>query len=252
MPIPGLVSITYRQLSPAAIISRAAAAGLSCIEWGSDVHVPPTDLENARLVGEMTRAAGLTVSSYGSYFRLGAGQDFAPYVAAARALGAPLIRIWAGSRGSAQTDAATRATWVTEAKAAARLAADADLRVAFEYHPGTLTDDSDSAASLMREVSEPNCGLYWQPDFTKSPAAITAGLEAALPYLQALHVFYWHPDHSRRPLADGIPLWREYIARVPDREHMPLLLEFVPGDDPTLLPREAAALREIASKNVRG
>lgn len=82
----GLVSITYRKLTPAEIIPLVRDAGLSCIEWGSDVHVPQTDLENARRVGEMTREAGLTVSSYGSYYRLGAGQDFAPYLAAPRRL----------------------------------------------------------------------------------------------------------------------------------------------------------------------
>jgi hypothetical protein len=86
MPTLGLVSITYRKLTPAEIIPLVRDAGLSCIEWGSDIHVPQTDLANARRVGEMTREAGLTVSSYGSYYRLGAGQDFAPYLAAPRRL----------------------------------------------------------------------------------------------------------------------------------------------------------------------
>ena len=92
MPILGLVSVTYRKLSPADVITRAVEAGLSCIEWGSDIHVPQTDPVYARHVGDMTREAGLTVSSYGSYYRLGAGQDFAPYLEAARALQAPVIR----------------------------------------------------------------------------------------------------------------------------------------------------------------
>ena len=54
----GLVSITYRKLTPAEIIPLVRDAGLSCIEWGSDIHVPQTDLANARRVGEMTRGAG--------------------------------------------------------------------------------------------------------------------------------------------------------------------------------------------------
>jgi hypothetical protein len=40
----GLVSITFRQLSPPAIIDLVRQAGLEGIEWGGDVHVPHGDL----------------------------------------------------------------------------------------------------------------------------------------------------------------------------------------------------------------
>ena len=247
MPILGLVSVTYRKLSPADVIARAAEAGLSCIEWGSDIHVPQTDLANARLVGEMTREAGLTVSSYGSYYRLGAGQDFIPYLEAARALQAPVIRIWAGTRGSEQTDDATRAAWTAEAKAVSRMAAERGLTVAFEYHHGTLTDTADSAVALMRAVDEDNCRLYWQPEFAKPQEMLLSDLEKVAPWVDLCHVFQWNPDHSRRPLADGGAIWREFLAHIPGWKVKPLLLEFVPGDDPDLLAREASALSEIVS-----
>ncbi len=247
MLILGLVSVTYRKLTPAAIIDLTARAGLSCIEWGSDVHVPQTDLANARRVGEMTREAGLTVSSYGSYYRLGMGQDFAPYLEAACALGAPIIRIWAGNRGSASVDAATRAAWAAEAKTACRMASERGITVAFEYHHDTLTDTAASALALVQAVDEPNCRLYWQPEFAKPQDLILSDLEAVAPYVDVCHVFTWNPDHSRRPLLDGIDVWREYLSRVPGWEGKPLLLEFVPGDDPALLSREADALREIVS-----
>ena len=245
MPILGLVSVTYRKLSPADIIARTARAGLDCIEWGSDIHVPQTDLDNARRVGDMTREVGLTVSSYGSYYRLGAGQDFAPYLEAALALGAPVIRIWAGARGSDQTDDATRAAWAFEAKAACRMAAEQGITIAFEYHHGTLTDTADSAAALMQAIDEPNCRLYWQPEFAKSRELLLSDLDKVAPRVDLCHVFQWNPDHSRRPLADGLDVWREFLSHVPGWEKKPLLLEFVPGDDPDLLDREAMTLREI-------
>ena len=59
--IPGLVSISFRSLSPEEIIRIAKAAGLSAIEWGGDVHVPFGEIETARRVGEITRAAGLSI-----------------------------------------------------------------------------------------------------------------------------------------------------------------------------------------------
>ena len=39
MWIPGLVSISFRNESPKAIIDASKAAGLRAIEWGGDVHV---------------------------------------------------------------------------------------------------------------------------------------------------------------------------------------------------------------------
>ena len=249
MPILGLVSVTYRKLSPSDIIARAARAGLDCIEWGSDIHVPQTDVDHARRVGNMTREAGMTVSSYGSYYRLGAGQDFAPYLEAAMALGAPVIRIWAGTQGSDQTDYATRTAWAAEAKEVCRRAAEKGITVAFEYHHGTLTDTADSAVKLMKAIDEPNCRLYWQPEFAKSRELLLSDLDKVAPWVDLCHVFQWNPDHSRRPLADGRDVWREFLSHVPEWEEKPLLLEFVPGDDPDLLNREAQSLREIAAGN---
>jgi sugar phosphate isomerase/epimerase len=245
MPTLGLVSVTFRQLSPAAIIDLSARAGLACIEWGSDIHVPQADLENARRVGDMTRRAGLTVSSYGSYYRMGMGQDFAPYVEAACALEAPIIRVWAGRRGSASVDAATRAVWAAEAKTACRMAARRGITVALEYHHDTLTDTAASALELETAIGEPNCRLYWQPEFAKPRDVILSDLEAVAPLVEACHVFTWNPDHTRRPLSDGQEAWREYLSRFPAWGDKPLLLEFVPNDDPDLLAREADALRKI-------
>lgn len=242
----GLVSVTYRRLPAEALIRLAHDAGLACIEWGSDIHVPETDPAGARRVGTATRAAGLAVASYGTYYRLGQGQDFSAYLTAAEALGAPMLRLWAGTQGSGAVDAATRRAWVADGIAAAEAASARGLRVAFEYHPGTLTDESDSAVRLMREIGHPAAGLYWQPDFRRPESELLRGLEAALPWLRAIHVFSWLPDGTRLPLADRRGLWVNLIRHVPQRDRIRLLLEFVPGDDPAVLAREAETLREMA------
>ena len=43
----GLVSVSFRDKTPPEIIKAAAGAGLSCIEWGSDVHAPFSDTVQA-------------------------------------------------------------------------------------------------------------------------------------------------------------------------------------------------------------
>ena len=104
---PGLVSITFRGLTPQQIINGAVDAGVEGIEWGGDVHVPHGELATAREVAERTRDAGLAVSSYGSYYRFNESDvQFSHVLATAVALGAPVIRVWAGRQGSADADAA--------------------------------------------------------------------------------------------------------------------------------------------------
>lgn len=103
---PGLCSVTFRSLSPQAVIELAAANGIRSIEWGADIHVPPGDLENARDVAARTAQAGLSVSSYGSYIF---APDFAPedvtaVLETAKALGTGHIRIWPGSRKRPSAD----------------------------------------------------------------------------------------------------------------------------------------------------
>jgi len=38
---PGLCSVTLRGSSPQEVVDARLAAGLSGVEWGADVHVPP-------------------------------------------------------------------------------------------------------------------------------------------------------------------------------------------------------------------
>ena len=94
MILPGLVSVTFRALSPAEICRLCERAKLRCIEWGGDVHVPP-DGRSAPEVRRMSADAGLEICAYGSYFRVGDSMDsLLRCMDAACALGAPLMRIW--------------------------------------------------------------------------------------------------------------------------------------------------------------
>lgn len=252
----GLVSITFRSLTPSEIITAAHAAELSGVEWGGDLHVPHGDLDTAAAVGETTRTAGLECAAYGSYYRFrdvlaGEGPGFSSVVATARALGAPLIRIWAGETGSAACPPEVRGEIVAAAREAGDAAAARGIRVAFEFHGGTLTDTAESARALIEEINHPNVGTLWQPPVGMDPETCVAGLQTVLPWLANVHCFNWGPGgrSDAHPLADAAETWKRYLEQLPQtQEDRWVLLEFVPGDDPAVLSKEAQTLNRILAQ----
>lgn len=224
-------------------------SGLQAIEWGGDVHVPPGDVGRASRVGELTRATGLSITAYGSYYRLAGseGTSFEEVLATAAALGAPAIRVWAGSRGSADTDAAGRKAVAEDALRCADLAGARGISICYEFHDGTLTDTTESAVALLAETEHPFVQTLWQPPHGKPLEECLTSLRALRPRLHHVHVFHWWPDPGHRhALADGRERWEAYVAELKSCSgDADLLLEFVRNDDPNTLPEDAQTLREI-------
>lgn len=238
---PGLVSVTLRRLHPDRVVALAAQAGLTAVEWGGDIHVPHGDLAAASQVASLTARAGLSVSAYGSYYRLGHSEDATAVVATAARLGAPVIRVWAGTQGSASADAAYRAAVVDDALRMSELG----IPLVLEYHRNTLTDTRASTASLMAALRDAGVRCLWQPQPERPVAENTDDLREILPDLADLHVFAWNPDRSRLPLSEHRDRWAEWLAvaaTVPGDRFASL--EFVP-DNPDQVPRDAAVLRDL-------
>ena len=246
---PGLVSVTFRQLSPESIVDLCVKSGLQTVEWGGDVHVPPGDAGAASRVGEMTREAGLSITAYGSYYRLAVpdGAPFREILSSAVALGAPAIRVWAGNRGSADADEASRKAVADDALRCADLAAERGISICYEFHGGTLTDTTESALALLAETEHPFVRSLWQPPHGLSLEECLASLRCIMPRLHHVHVFHWWPDHAHRhALADGRERWEAYVAELKAAsKDADLLLEFVRGDDPLLLEEDARTLADI-------
>jgi 3-dehydroshikimate dehydratase len=245
---PGLCSITLRQLPAPKVAELAAQAGLACVEWGGDVHVPPSETATARQVAALTADCGLAVASYGSYYRAGvsAADDFPAVLSSAVALGAPRIRIWAGDVGSAEVDGDGRRTVIEAAQQAADQAADEGIDLAFEFHRDTLTDDLDSTLALLAEVGRDNVTTYWQPPNGMADHGAIETLRRLGPAVPAVHVFSWWPDTERLALAERAALWRQAFDVVGGYERdVDALLEFVPDDEPQNLLRDAAELRRL-------
>ncbi|MFD4022174.1 sugar phosphate isomerase/epimerase family protein [Streptomyces sp. NPDC058576] len=244
---PGLCSVTLRAHPVRQVLVFAASAGLAAVEWGADVHVPPGDTAHAKEVAFLTADAGLAVASYGTYVRLGEpGQGEAAVLAAASALGAPRIRVWAGALGSARAGRDYRAAVAAAGRRLAARAADAGVIVGLEFHGGTLTDTPESAYALLSDIGRDDVGTYWQPPQGEPDEIALAGLDRVAAHVVGVHAFSWWPTDERRPLADRRPLWDAVAARLRQRG-LPtdVLLEFVAGDDAAQLRADAATLRAV-------
>jgi sugar phosphate isomerase/epimerase len=249
---PGLVSVTFRSHSAKEIVELAAEARLAAIEWGGDVHVPHGDLAAARAVRRMSQDHGLAVSAYGSYFRAEAPSVSNPSAIAvldtAAELGAPVVRVWAGRRGSGEASAGDRAVVAEQLAMCCDLAAERKLIVATEFHDGTLADDMDSCLRLLDEVKSANLRTFWQPPNGMEPSAALSGLKRVRHRLAHLHVFHWWPDHlHRHALADGADRWPAYLREAAkqsaaDGELRYASLEFVRDDNVDQFRRDAATL----------
>lgn len=244
----GICSVSLRHLAPADVIEVSRKAGLRCIEWGADVHAPPSDLAQVARVRDLTAAGGLRVASYGSYWRAGVSplSDLAPILTAATTLGAPRIRLWAGQIGTNEADPSTWQAVAGALRQACRMARDHDVELALEFHPNTLTDSVESTLDLLDRVDDESLRTYWQPRLDEETGPSTEGLRRLMPALSGIHVFSWWPGDHRLRLHERTDLWSA-VAGVLGEEGRAcdLLLEFVVNDDASLVASEAATLRRL-------
>lgn len=245
----GLVSISFRPLAVLEVCRLARRAGLTGIEWGGDVHVPPGDAAVAREARALTTEHGLTVAAYGSYYRAGMGMDFAPVLESALELGAPSIRIWPGE-ASADCDAARRGAIIEDLIAVTRQAAGQGVTVATEYHSGTLTDNAESAEQMLRQTAGSGLRTLWQPMADNGADSVEknlAALRAIRPSLLNVHVYCWTNHEggvSRHALREGRDEWARYFEAIADLDAW-AMLEFVRDDEPENLIDDARTLNAL-------
>ena len=241
-----LTSVTFRKKTLEEIVDLVAQAGIDAIEWGGDVHVPPTDPEASAKAVALCREKGIAISAYGSYYRCGEDEDFAPVLDAALRLGTNVIRVWAGRLGSAECPAETREKLNKKLAEAVALAAEKGCIVATEYHPNTLTDDLDSALRMLADV--PGLYTYWQPatSIAREPGHDTYALEKLGKKVINVHVFHRNEKNQKVPLSDAFDKW---IGHFRDLDKFCAAqygaIEFVMSDTSEQFLEDAKTLKEI-------
>lgn len=204
----GLVSVTFRQLAVEEVVEVAAQSGLAAIEWGGDIHVPLGDLPAARKARALCEDHGLAVAAYGSYLRAGSvdREEIRTAVNTAAELGAPRIRVWAGTVGTAEAGVGDRMAVTRGLAELSDVAAGSGIEVAMESHRGTLTDEVDSTITLLLDVGAPNLTTYWQPPVDLDDGECLAQLEALMPWLSTVHVFLVAFQHQAAAVRPRIPV----------------------------------------------
>lgn len=241
----GLVSVSFRRESPEQILKSMRGCGLSHIEWGSDIHAPQNCPEKLQEIAALQAEFGIKCCAYGTYFRIGVtpAEELETYISAAKILGADVLRLWCGNKGSQKYTDAEKETLFATCRALAEIAEKYDVTLCLECHNNTFTDRAEAALSLMQAVGSPHFKMYWQPNQFCSLQENMAYANAIAPYTVNIHVFNWE-NTNRYPLARGADAWRSYLTLF-DRTQT-LLLEFMPDDQLDSLPAEANALKEIA------
>lgn len=245
----GMTSVTFRNNSVEEIIALCKECCIECIEWGGDVHVPPDDIKNAERVGELTRKAGICVSSYGSYFKVGVDSinDFKKVLSTAKALKAPVIRVWCGEKSSESTKNEEFECYVSCLKEMCGLAEQDNITIACEFHNNTYNDTAKTALKLIRGANCGNLKSYWQ--------TITYD-ETDLENLKALnyntvnvHVFSWNKRGKRYALEKKLKLWKEYIKAGKDY-NVNYILEFVKNDSHKQFAKDVKVLKALSEGKI--
>ncbi len=147
----------------ASILESATKAGVHGIEWSYDSGLEPGNIAQAEDLMMATLRAGLSTASYASLFRVGvhSGEAFSALLATARALHAPIIRLWAGDKSpSPERDAEDFASSV---RILADRAADEGVTLCLGMGRGSALDSYERARLLLEAADHPFVKLCWEP-----------------------------------------------------------------------------------------
>ncbi|WP_247004555.1 sugar phosphate isomerase/epimerase family protein [Halosolutus gelatinilyticus] len=188
----GLCTISNGEAQAATVLDAAAATGYDGVEiWGTEPHVGDKTRVECEGIANAAREASLEVAAYGSYVRPGA-DDFeaalGTELAAAEALGADLVRVWAGEQEYGEHEDDHWDDTVADLTTLVDEASGRGLGVTVEKHGGTLTNCAEGARRLVEAVDRENLGLNYQPMFSLAADEIAEEAEELAPLSNNVHV----------------------------------------------------------------
>ena len=245
----GMTSLTFRNEEIQAVFEYARRANIEGIEWGvCDKHIRLGDKERISLVKELSKKNNIEIFSLGSYCDMTDFEECDKTLETARMLNAPIIRLWAGKKGTCDCDKEYYNKIIENSKKMAVKAEKLSVMLCFEYHHNTLTDGADAAIKLVKEINRYNVGLYWQPQWRLSYEENIAEVKKVIPYVtKNIHLSNYSAENGYGLLCDIENELRGYFAEIKGSDYN-LFIEFVKDASVDSLISDALTIRKIIGK----
>ena len=195
----GFTSTSFRQIkSVEKIVKIASDSGADCIEWGADVHVK--DVQTAKRVKKLCDEAGIPVSSYGSYYRVGSknADEWKSICEIAAAMGAEFVRVWLGKCDSEVTDEQTYRALVEDGREICHVAKQYNLIVCPECHDKTFNNNTDAFLKIQKDIDCDNFRTYFQSRYKRKEYDLDR-IERTLPFIECVHISYSEQSREQFP-----------------------------------------------------
>lgn len=244
----GFTTVTFRAKTAEEVCQIAAANGIKCIEWGGDKHLPYDDEQALSEVKRLTGEHGIQNLSYGSYYRVGEDDmpKFEKICRVASEIGAKVVRIWLGNKGSLFTSKQQFRIMVGEVQRMCEIAGKYGLTVASEFHQRTYNDCGKSSLRFIKAVGKANYKTYWQP-LSRGKSDLK-NLRMVLDYVAIAHVFNWKNFDIRYEFDYEIERWQQFFELL-IRKDVPLIMEFVKNDDEQIFAKDLMTIKNVVGEN---
>ena len=188
-----LCTIAFSEDPLEEVLDLASAVGFPAVElWGKDPHMgEPFDEKRVRGVSRMLAERGLALSVFGSYLELGVEGEIeraGPVLETAAALGAPIVRVWAGNTASAEASEEDWTVCLRDCERACRMAEPFGLVLAVEMHGGSLADMAGAALRVVEEVGAPDLKLNFQVSYPPEEEDPYERVRKVAPWVVNVHV----------------------------------------------------------------
>lgn len=195
----GFTSTSFRQIrSIEKIVRIASRSGAECIEWGGDIHIK--DVQTAKRAKMLCDDAGIIITSYGSYYRVGSkkSDEWKNICEIASALGAESVRVWLGSCDSEITDEKAYRNLVEDARSICSAAKEYNLTVCPECHDNTFNNSTDAFLKIHGDIGCDNFKTYFQSRYKRLEYDLDR-IERTLPYIESVHISYSEQSREQFP-----------------------------------------------------
>lgn len=207
----GVASVTFRNKSIEEIVEICKREKVDYIEWGADVHVKTFD--DAKKAKSLCDAAGIKISSYGSYYSVGSNkhEEWKSLCENASVMDASSIRVWLGKKDSEKTSDEEYANILSDCKTICQIAKDYGITVAPECHDNTFNNNTDAILRFIGDLNMDNFKTYFQSRYFRMEYDLDR-IDRTFDHILNMHVSY-------------SDLKREQLFRKKDKNYLDTLLK---------------------------